>query len=43
MEQLILKSKLSVVGKKTEDIIKLEGLHIWIKENHVFTPHGIKK
>ncbi len=35
MEQQSLKSKLSVVGKTTVDIIKLEGLHVWIKENHI--------
>lgn len=35
IEQTALKPKLSVVGKTVNNIIDIEGLQIWIKENHI--------
>lgn len=35
IEQQALKSKLSVVGKTVDDIITIESLQVWIKENHI--------
>lgn len=35
IEQQALKPKLSVVGKTVDDIITIESLQVWIKENHI--------
>ena len=35
IEEQVLKPNLTVVGKTSEEIIKIEGLQVWIKENHI--------